>query len=369
MVFGLLVATTIVGERLSGRQSSLRDFFLGGRKLPWYAIAASIVATEISALTFIGLPAVIFRPGGDLTYLQLGVIGSLLARVFIGFVLVPAYYEREIYSPYDYVGRKLGERAKAVTTVLFSVGGILGQSARVYLTALVIEVLLAGELAWVEARTGLPPLVSAVAAIGIVAVLWTWIGGIAAVIWTDAILFVLFLIGIGIALVTLGIQIDGGFGEALRLAGAEGKLRFLDFDPDPSREFTFWAALIAVSWGNVGAYGTDQLMAQRIFCCRGPREARRAVIASYAAIGLTALVALVGIGLYAYYRQNPLEGAALALFEEKPDRIFPIFVVEVIPAGLKGLILAGAFAAAISSLDSILAALSQTTLSLSLIHI
>jgi len=331
--------------------------------LPWYAVCASIIATEISAVTYVSLPSVVFKPGGNITYLQLGLIGSLIARVIVGYVLVPAYYQREIYSPYDYMGERRGEGMRRVTTVLFSLGGVLGQSARVYLTALILEVILHAELAQVEAFCGLPPLASAIIAIGFVAVLWTWIGGIAAVIWTDAILFLVFLAGLGIAFTTAIRGVDGGVGEVLSVASEAGKLRFFDFSTDPTKAYTMWAALIGATWMMTGIYGTDQLMAQRMFCCRGPREAKRAILGSYVGLVVTVFAAFVGLGLFAYYGQHPLEGEALALYEEKGDRIFPIFTLQALPIGLKGVVLSGVFAAAISSLDSILAALSQATLS------
>jgi SSS family transporter len=363
IVLGALLVVTALGHLLSGRQATIRDFFLGGRRLPWHAVAASIVATEISAVTLVGLPSVVFREGGNLTYLQIGLCGSLVARALIAIFLVPAYYEREIYSPYDYMGERLGGRVRGLTTALFALGGVLAQSARVYLIAVVLEVILADELAWIEGATGLPPLVTAVGAITVVAVLWTWMGGIATVVWTDAFLFALFLAAVAIALWTVVRGVDGGAREVLEVGTAAGKLQLFDFDTDPRKAYTIWAALFAQSWAGVGAYGVDQLMAQRLFCCRGVREARLAILSSYGGMLVTVLVGLTGVALYAWYRQQPLAGEALVLYTEKPDRIFPIFVLQAVPSGLKGLILAGAFAAAISSLDSILAALAQTTLS------
>lgn len=363
IVFGALALVTLLGHLLAGKQATIRDFFLGGRRLPWYAVAASIVATEISAVTLVGLPSVVFREGGDLTYLQIGLVGSLAARALIAVYLVPAYYEREIYSPYDYMGERLGGRVRGLTTALFALGGVLAQSARVYLIAVVLEVILAPELARVEDLTGLPPLASAVAAITAVAVLWTWMGGIATVVWTDALLFALFLAAVALGLILAVRGVDGGAREVLEVGAGAGKLRLFDLDTDPRKAYTLWAALLAQSWAGVGAYGVDQLMAQRLFCCRGVGEARKAILWSYAGMLVTVLVGLTGVALFAWYREHPLEGQALALYTEKPDRIFPIFVLQAVPAGLKGLILAGAFAAAISSLDSILAALAQTTLS------
>lgn len=363
IVLGYLAFTTLLGGVLAGKQASIRDFFLGGRKLPWYAVAGSIVATEISAITFISVPFLVFRPGGDFTYLQLGLIGSLLARLIVGYVLVPAYYQHEIYSPYDYMANRLGRGVREMTTSLFALTGMLAQSARVYLTAVVLELVLREQLGALSAVTGIDRLALAIWIIGIVAIGWTIMGGITTVIWTDVILFFVFLIGAAVALGTVAYHIDGGLIAVMRQGYDAGKFRLWDFSTDPTRAFTIWTAAIASTWGGIGAYGTDQLMAQRMFCCRGPVEARKAIIVSWLGQIVTVTVMLVGVALYVYYQHHPLTGDALAAYEEKGDRIFPIFILTVIPTGLTGLIIAGVFAAAISSLDSILAALAQTSIS------
>ncbi|MFG0320689.1 MAG: hypothetical protein ACF8XB_25675 [Planctomycetota bacterium JB042] len=364
VMLAYFVATTWIGARLAGEQATIRDFFLGGRKLPWPAVAGSIVATEISAVTFVSVPFVVFRDGGDFTYLQLGVIGSLLARLVVGYVLVPAYYRREIFSPYDYMGNRLGPGVRRVTTALFSLGGILAQSARVYLTAIVLELLLAESVYGpLEAATGISTLAWAIGTIGVVAIAWTLLGGISTVIWTDVALFLVFLGGAVAAIVVIALRLDGGFAEIVDVGRAAGKFRFLDAAPDPTKTYTIWTAAIASTWFMTGIFGTDQLMAQRMFCCRSERDARKAIVASWLGNGVTATVMLVGVGLFAFYRAYPMEGETAALFAANPERIFPIFILEEIPPGLTGLILAGIFAAAISSLDSILAALSQTTMS------
>ena len=359
----IFFVTTWIGHRMAGRPATIREFFLGGKRLPWYAVAGSIIATEISAVTLISLPATVFMDGGNLTYLQIGIIGSFVARWLVALIIVPAFYEKEIYSPYDYMGARLGEGVRRTTTVLFTIGGVLGQASRVYLTAVLLEVVLHDELAHWSARCGISPTVLSVSAIGIVSVFWTWMGGIATVIWTDLVLFVVFLTSVVIALLALLQHVDGGLSQVLSVAHDADKLRFLDFDTRLSSDYTFWAALIAQGLGGLGQYGTDQLMAQRIFCCKTKRDAQKALIASYGALLVTVTVSLIGLALYAYYKQHPLGAEALAAYEAKHDRIFPIFITTVIPSPFKGLIVAGAFAAAISSLDSILAALSQTTLS------
>jgi Na+/proline symporter len=362
VVSGVLIAATWVAARRAGHPADLREFFLGGRRLPWPAVSASIIATEISAVTYVSLPSVVFRDGGDLTYLQLGLIGSLIARVIVAWRIIPAYYAHDVYSPYDFIGLRLGEPARRAATALFTLGGLLGQAARVYLTGVVLEVVLHEELLWLESWSGVDPLVAAIALIGCVAIGWTWMGGIATVVWTDAVLFFAFLAGLGVALWTLSVELDAGLGGAVRAAGEAGKLRLIDASLDPGRAYTLWAALFAASWAGVGSYGTDQLLAQRLLCCRGVREARRAMLASYGAMGITLLVALLGVGLWAYYQEHAMSVAGAARVAAQPDRVFPVFVLEVLRPGLRGLVLAGAFAAAISSLDSILAALAQTTL-------
>lgn len=362
VVLGLFALTHWIGKVSAGKPATIREFFLGGRTLPWYAVSASIIATEISAVTLISLPATVFNPGGNITYLQLGLIGLFLARWIVALWLIPKYFEEEIYSPYDYMANALGLRARTITTVLFSIGGVLGQAARVYLTGIVLQVVLYDEFAAFERATGVPGLWTAIAAIGIIAILWTWAGGMATVIWTDAVLFLIFLAAIVVSALYAVSSVDGGVATVVELGREAHKFRFLDLEPTFAKANTIWAALIANTLVGVGVFGTDQLMAQRVFCCRNKRDAQKAMLASYASMAVAVSVALLGIALHAYYTQHPLSGTAATLYAERSDRIFPIFIVEVLPAGVRGLIIAGAFAAAISSLDSILAALSQTVM-------
>ncbi len=354
----------MLGGRLAGKQSDVRDFFLGGKRLPWWAVAASIVATEISAVTYVSLPSVVWRDGGDLTYLQIALFGSLIAKAVVAFLLLPAYFEREIYSPYDYMGSKLGGGVRKTTTVLFSIGGVLGQAARVYLVAVVLEVLLAGELGWIEAQTGVPPLAAAVGAIGVVSIAWTLIGGIAAIVWTDALLFLLFLVGIAVLIVSASSGVEGGFSAALEQGVAAGKARLVDTTPTLLKPYTLWVALLAAPLWLLGPYGTDQLIVQRLFACRNAREAKKAMLASYVAVLVTLLVGVVGLVLYANLEANPPAPEVAAQLAERPDRLLPLYVLTSLPDGLRGLVVAGVFAAAISSLDSILSALAQTSASL-----
>lgn len=358
MLIAYFIATSLIGARFAGKQATIREFFLGGRKLPWPAVCGSIIATEVSAVTFISVPAIVFAPGGDLTYLQFA-IGAILARVIVGVWFTPAFYEREIYSPYEYVGQRLGAPARATTSGLFTISAILGQSVRVYLTALILREITGLELGW------------SIAIIGAIAVAWTLAGGIATVIWTDVIQFGVFTFGLIVALIFAWRQIPGGFGEIIDTARAAtdaagapaSKLHFLSFSTDPKSAYTIYTALSANVLLCLFAYGADQLIAQRMFCCRGPREARKAIIWSSVGHLLAVLAAAVGLALYAFYQHYPLDPADAARVADKQDAIFPLFIVQQMPAGLTGLLIAGVFAAAISSLDSALAALAQTSVS------
>ena len=351
VLFAYLALTTWIGHRLRGSQATMKDFFLAGRSLPWPAVTGSIVATEISAITFVGVPGMVFAAGGDFTYLQWG-IGSIMARFIVGIWFVKVFYERGIFSPYDYMQSRLGAGARTLTTWLFFLGSILGQSVRLLVTALIL---------WTV--TGLP-FEWCIAVIGVFAIIWTLMGGMTTVIWTDVIQFFVFIGGGLTALGVMIYQIDGGFAEILRSAGDAGKLRLLDLSTNPDVQFTLWVGLLAMPFQNLAAFGTDQLNAQRMFCCRSAADASKAIIASSISLLVTVLMLLVGAALFVYYIQHPPSALEAAQFAKDPDSVFPVWITTVLPPGLTGLILAGAFAAAISSLDSALAALAQTTLSL-----
>ena len=351
-IVGLYIfITTWIGHRLKGRQESTRDFFLGGREIPWYAVSASIVATTISAVTFIGVPAIAFAAGGNFTYLQLA-LGGIIARLLIARYLLPRYYEREYYSPYDFMSDRLGPVVGRVTAGLFMVGGVLGQSVRVYATALVIELL----TGWSMGQS--------ILVITAFAILWTWMGGVAAVIWTDVVQFFVLLLGAICALFVIVATLPEGWSTLQTSGSAAGKFELLDFTSDPRVAFTFWAALIALPFQGVAVYGTDHLFTQRLMCCRNGFEARKALLWSIVGECIPALMLLVGVGLFAFYNLYPLEPSLAALVEDKGDRIFTVFILSEMPVGIKGLLIAGILSAAISSLDSILAALSQISVTM-----
>ena len=390
IVFGYLLLTTWVGHAMRGKQGTIKDFFLGGRSLPWPAVSGSIIATEISGVTFIGVPGTLFALHGDFTYLQWAA-GSIIARIIVAAWFVKIYFQREIYSPYDYMGIRLGNGVKVLATIFFTIGSILGQSVRVLVAAIPLKVVTGMDIEW------------CIIIIGIFAIGWTLMGGMRTVIWTDVMQFLLFVIGGVIALFWLINGISGGWSGMIETAQEFGRTRMIDprFGIGPELKFTLWVALFAVPFQNLGIFGVDQLMAQRMFCCKSAKDAGKAIIFSSIGQLVTVLMLLIGAALFVNYHQNGFTDQEIstifdvsgekiqevreeAQYAEHPvtekssqvpvpgsyegkgksGYIFPVWIVNALPVGLSGLILAGIFAAAISSLDSILAALSQTTLSL-----
>ena len=357
VLFGYLGLTTWVGHKMRGRQASISDFFAGGRSLPWLAVSGSIVATEISGVTFIGVPGGVLAAGGDFTYM-IWALGSILGRVIVGIWFTRVFYEDGIYSPYDYMGRRIKPQLKTLATVFFTIGSILAQSVRVLVAAIPLMIVTPFSFE------------VCILLIGIFAIGWTLMGGMRTVIWTDVMQFFLFAVGGLITLTWAWMHLGGGW---LDVAAQAGKTHWLSFDAGVTDafKFTFWVAVFAVPFLNVGAFGVDQLNAQRMFCCRNAQDARKAIIWSSVGQGVTLLMLMVGAALFVWYSRFPPEGVVAEKMAwnsgqgvpGKSDLVFPIWIVKELPPGLSGLILGGVFAAAISSLDSILAALSQTTVS------
>lgn len=357
VLFGYLALTTWVGHRMRGKQASISDFFAGGRSLPWLAVAGSIIATEISGVTFIGVPGGVMAASGNFTYL-IWALGSVIGRIIVGVVFTKVFYEDNIYSPYDYMGRRIKPQLKTLATVFFTIGSILAQSVRVLVASIPLMIVTPF------------PFELCILIIGLFAVGWTLMGGMRTVIWTDVMQFFLFTIGGLVTLVWATYHLGWGWTDTAVEAGKTQWLR-LDAGVSDAFKFTFWVAIFAVPFLNVGSFGVDQLNAQRMFCCRNAQDAKKAIIWSSVGQLITLLMLMVGAALFVWYAKHPPEGAiaegmkwnAETSTPGAGDNVFPIWIVSELPPGLSGLILGGVFAAAISSLDSILAALSQTTVS------
>lgn len=345
-----LLGTTLVGHRLRGDNTRLEGFFLGGRGIPWWAVAASLIATKTSALTFIAVPGFIFAAGGNLTYLQI-TLGMILGNLLMAIVFIRAYYEEKIYSPYDFMENRLGTGVSQLARTLFFGGVVLSQAVRLLASALVLSVI-----------TGLW-LPECILIMGVFAVVWSVMGGITTVIWTDFVQWAIYTLGAIIVVFWITGAIPDGIQGILAIADEQAKLALLDLSLDPTATYTLWVGLVGMAVFELGQNAIDQVVTQRALCCANAKEAQKAVYASAFGALTFYLMAFVGLGLVAFYTLNPPQGTTAELLARQPDRVFPLYLVEQLPPGLSGLLIASIFAAGISTLDSALTALSQTTVS------
>lgn len=343
-----LVGTTIFGELVKSKDAGLDVFFKGGNSLPWWAVSLSLVATTTSVSTFIAVPAFVFSAQGDLTYLQM-TFGFGLGNILMIFVLLKEYYEDGVYSPYDFIQNRLGVKVSQLARSFFMVGATMSQAVRLLGTALVLSVI-----------TG-QSTITCILIIAAFAVVWSYIGGITTVVWTDAVQFVIFIFGSLFALFFAIGDIPGGWGEMIAIADQKSKLALLDLSLDPHKTYTLWVGILGCTFFQFGANAVDQVVTQRALCCENLKEARKAV--GFSALGLitTWIMALVGLGLVAFYHINPFSPEVAESIAAEPDRLFPFYVINELPNGVSGIIIAAMFAAGISTLDSALTALSQTS--------
>lgn len=350
-----LLAITGFGIWLRRPNPTLRDYFLAGSQLPWWAISFSIVAAETSVLTIISTPGLAF--GGDLGFLQL-VFGYLVARILISLILIPAYFRGRLLTAYQLIQQRFGSGAKTAAGLIFLVGRSLAEGVRVYAVAIVVEVIL----------DGLPPTwhvhLSPIAALALIAVLtlvYTFEGGLRAVVWTDFIQICIYIAGAVLSLVLLVQALPGGWQTAAAVAASHGdKLRIFHFNFSWTQTYTFWSGLAGGTFLTMATHGTDQLMVQRLLAARNQRDSTLALMSSWVVIFLQfGLFLLIGIALFAFYQTHELHLAAGAF--GRYDRLYPQFVAQHLPVGVAGLVLAAILAASMSNLSAALNALSSST--------
>jgi SSS family solute:Na+ symporter len=336
-----LVGITLFGLRFRKRHRSLRDYFLAGRDIPWWAISLSIVAAETSTLTIISIPGLAYDT--NLTFLQV-VMGYVLGRVVISFILLPHYFRGDLYTAYELIERRFGRGLRSLTAGLFLLTRTAAEGVRVYAVSIVVAIALGtGEVASIAIITGLT-------------VIYTFEGGLAAVIWTDVVQTVIYVGGTLVGLWTILQLVPGGWAAIHAAAANSGKLHIFDFTPSLSIPYTFWSGVIGGTFFTVASHGTDQLIVQRLLAARNQRQSALALISSGVAVLFQfALFLVLGVMLWAYYR------VPSAVFG-RPDRIYPSFIVSRLPHGISGLLIAAILAAAMSNLSAALNALSSTSI-------
>ena len=346
------VGVIALGLRAGGRQSSTDEYFLGGKELPWWAVCFSVVATETSTLTVIGVPAVAY--GGALTFLQL-TIGYLIGRVIVATVLLPRYFAGEQQTAYAFLGNRFGDGMRGLASVTFLLTRLLADGVRLFATAIPIQVI--ARAAGLD--LGYPVIILA---IGVVTAAYTYVGGLKAVVWMDVIQMGIY---VGGALVAVGLLLTGPMAGTFAQAAAAGKLQVIDLGLADglgvllTSPYALPVSLVGGAVFAMASHGTDQLIVQRILACRNVAEGRKAMVWSGVFVILQfGLFLFVGLALWVHYGGAPLADLGLT----RGDELFPRYILDEMPAGLRGLLFAGIIAAAMSTLSSSLNALAGSTL-------
>src|SRR6202011_2881558 len=331
----------LFGLRFRKRQRTLRDYFLADRNIPWWAIALSIVAAETSTLTIISIPGLAYD--SNLTFLQVA-MGYVVGRIIISVVLLPHYFRGDLYTAYQLIERRFGTRLRTLTASLFLLTRAAAEGVRVYAVSIVVSIALGtGEVASIAIITALT-------------LIYTFEGGLAAVIWTDVVQTAIYVGGTLVGLVTILHLVPGGWSAIHAAAASAGKLQVFDFSTSVWIPYTFWAGLIGGTFFTTASHGTDQLIVQRLLAARSERQSVTALISSGIAILFQfGLFLMVGVMLWAYYRVPSANFG-------RADRIYPTFIVSRMPHGISGLLIAAILAAAMSNLSAALNSLSSSSI-------
>ena len=339
-----LAGTTALGMWVGRRQKDAKDYFVADRAIPWWAVMFSIVATETSALTFISIPGLAFAR--DLGFLQIAA-GYILGRIAVAFTLLPRYYEGNLVTAYTLLETRFGMATRRFTSIVFMTTRALADSVRVFATAIPVALILGGV---VQKQYVMP---MAILILGLLTVLYTYRGGMKAVVWTELLQAGIYVSGGIAAVVLLGMLVSGGWSEILRTGSAAGKFHLIDTTFTLSRDHNLWAGLLGGGFLAMASHGADQMIVQRLLSSRSLKDAQKAIIGSGIVVFCQfALFLMIGVGLFALY-----QGRAFA----KSDEVFPTFILEHMPTGMVGLIIAAIVAATMSTHSGAINSLAAAT--------
>jgi SSS family solute:Na+ symporter len=329
VIGGYLAAITAFGSWFARFQKTTRDYFLTDRSVPWWAVCFTVVATETSTLTFIGIPASAYA--GNMTFLQLA-MGYVIGRLIVSALFIPAYFRGDLFTSYELLQRRFGTSVKTLAASIFLVTRSLADGIRLYATALVIAVVTGLPVTWV------------VLVLGAAMIIYTVRGGVSAVIWTDVVQMFVYIVGAAAVAYSLLIRIDGGWSTVVAVGSAAGKFQLLDLSLDLTRPYTLWAGLIGGVALTLATHGTDQFLVQRLLAAPSARDAARGLILSgFIVFAQFIVFLLIGVMLFVYYQQTPLPMPL-----SRTDEVLPVFVVTSLTHGLAGFIVAAIVAAALS---------------------
>ena len=349
IIFAYLGGIIALGLWFGKDQHNTRDYFLGGRNTSWWVIGLSIVAAETSALTIIGVPALAY--GSNIAFIQM-ILGYVIARLILAVVMVPHYLKGEIYSPYQLFSDRLGTSARQTAGGFFLISETLAAGVRVYVVSIPIQLMLG---------IGVLP---AIVLFVVLSLIYTYIGGVKAVIWTDAVQFGLFLLGGLFALFYIPTLVDGGFAGVMAQAAQAGKLHWFNPEFGLAAPFNIWMGVIGGTVLVLSSHGAEQLIVQRVLACKNVADGRKALVLSAALVfPLFIIFLFVGVMLWVFYQAHPFK---IPLPEAQSglkanDFIFPIFMMTEVPHVLKGFLIVAILSAAMSSVSSALTSLSSVS--------
>ncbi len=331
-----ILGMTLLGVWFTRAQKDLRTYFVGGRSIGWFMVLISIVATETSAVTFLSVPGLGFNPkGGNLTFLQLS-FGYIIGRCLVAWFLLPQYMRGDLFSAYQVLQQRFNPSVQRVASGLFLVTRTIADGLRVFLTALLLQYVLGG-------------IGPAIVVVGVVTIVYTYLGGMKAVIWTDLIQFVIKIAGAVLAFAFVLKLLPGGWDAFLSGGESDGRFKLIDLSLDPKSDSNLWAGVIGGAVFSMASHGADQLMVQRYLCAKSLGQARLALVLSGFVILVQFLLFLaIGVGMFLLFQGG--------LFPEadgrRNDEIFGLFIVTKLPTGVVGVLVAAVLAAAMSTLSS-----------------
>ncbi len=354
IVITYMAVSIAFGFWMGRNQKGTTDYFLGGRHIPWLAVTFSIVAAETSVLTFISIPAISYQ--GDLRFIQL-VMGYVVGRLVVAMIMIPAYYRGDIETAYHFLGKRFGQKMRNIAGITFMATRILADGVRLFATAIPLALILKNS-SFFASVSDKNIYIVAIVAIGLATMIYTCFGGIRSVVWVDVIQMTVYVGGAILAVIIIISKLPSGLSvpsEKLQWFYIGSDLTFNQFIRQP---YSFFVAFFGGAVFTLASHGTDQLIIQRVLAC-GSKSASQKAIATSGLLAFLqfALFLFLGILLFAYYKGKPF--AELGLL--RADGIFPKFIVEQIPSGICGFIVAALFAAAMSTLAGSLSSLASTT--------
>ncbi len=351
IVFTYLLGVTVIGAYIGRKQLSSRDYFLGGKEMSWWSVGFSIVASETSTLTFISIPGLAYK--SNMHFLQLAA-GYFVGRLLVSLIFIPAYYKGDLETAYDFLGKRFGMGLRKFTSSVFIVTRVLASGVRLFATAIPVHLI-----------TGFDYTTS-IFIIGIFTLIYTYVGGLKAVVAMDVVQMFIYLGGAGASMWLILSTLPNGWSDVAAAATANGMDKFSilnlsmgdSFIGFLSSPYTLLGGLLGGTFLSMASHGTDQLLVQRLLGCRTRRESQKALILDASVIIIQfAFFLILGLCLYAFYNGVPLQELGL----KSSDEIFPKFIVEQLPVGLAGLVVAGVLASAMGTLSSSISSLASST--------